>query len=105
MRNCGAPAPVSVFSSSYDGAMSSKTPLFCFQIAKSPGDEGNGCPPRAGFTVHTATMLPGSLYGRGAISTVFTTEKIAVLAPIPNASVATLTHTNPGDFTSSRTQS
>ena len=34
----------------------------------------------------------------GRSSTAFTTEKIAVLAPIPSASVSTATIVNPGDF-------
>jgi len=61
----------------------------------------------AGFTTlrfdvpllsHTTTRRDGSLYGSGVSSTPFTTEKIAVLAPMPSASVSTTMSVKPGLF-------
>jgi len=59
---------VSVFWTSYDGARSSKTPLLCFQFAKSPAVLGSGLLPRAGFAVQTATMRSGSRGTMGELS-------------------------------------
>jgi hypothetical protein len=42
------------------------------------------------------TMRLASWNGKGFSNTAFTTEKIAVLAPIPKASVITVTVANPG---------
>src|SRR5882724_7582294 len=48
------------------------------------------------------TNLLASLYGRLSSKTAFTTEKIAVFAPIPSASVRIATAANPGFFRSIR---
>src|SRR5215467_11947845 len=47
-------------------------------------------------------MRSGSLYGRLRNRTAFTTEKTAVFAPIPSASIITAASVNPGFFASSR---
>ncbi len=44
----------------------------------------------------TQTMSPGSSYGSGSRSTLSTTEKIAVFAPIPSPKVITATSANSG---------
>ncbi len=48
------------------------------------------------------TMRSGSGYASGRSSTAFTTVKIAVLAPMPSASVRTATAVKPGLFLSIR---
>jgi hypothetical protein len=42
------------------------------------------------------TIASAAGYGSGRMSAAFATEKIAVLAPTPSASVATATNANPG---------
>ena len=44
-----------------------------------------------------ATSLPGSANGSGLSSTPSTIEKIAVVAPMPKASVSTAVSVNPGE--------
>ena len=48
------------------------------------------------------TMRSGSGYGSGRSKTAFTTEKMAVLAPMPSASVSTATVVKPGFLRSMR---
>src|SRR4249919_3581418 len=55
-----------------------------------------------GYPCHTTTSRSGCANGSGANSTLRTTEKMAVLAPIPSASVRTATAVNPGARISSR---
>jgi hypothetical protein len=50
----------------------------------------------------TATMRAGSATGRGCRTSAFTTLKMAVLAPMPSARVATATAVKAGDFLSIR---
>ncbi len=50
----------------------------------------------------TAISRSGSAQGRGRSSTAFTTEKIAVLAPIPSARAASATRVKPGVFRRNR---
>jgi hypothetical protein len=45
---------------------------------------------------HTSTSRSDCGYGSGRSKTASTTLKIAVLAPMPNASVSTVTTANPG---------
>ena len=52
---------------------------------------------------HTFTSRSGSRYGSGRSSTASTAEKIAVLPPMPSASVSSATTVTPGCLTSSRT--
>src|SRR5215469_11812830 len=52
--------------------------------------------PRCGFCSHSMTSWPAFGYGRGLKRTAFTTLKMAVLAPIPSASVNTATKAKPG---------
>jgi hypothetical protein len=46
----------------------------------------------------TQTRRSALRYGRGLRSTALTTEKMAVFAPTPSASVNTTTAVNPGRF-------
>ena len=55
-----------------------------------------------GARCQTATSRSGSWYGSGFSNTPYTTLKIAVLAPIPNASVRAATVAKPGCFHSMR---
>jgi len=48
------------------------------------------------------TRRPGSAYASGRSSTPFTTVKIAVVAPMPSARVATATAVHPGLARSAR---
>src|ERR1017187_2547923 len=50
----------------------------------------------SGYDSHRRTRRSGSRNGSGRRITLSTTEKIAVLAPIPRASAATATAVNPG---------
>jgi|SRR5436853_4367104 len=50
----------------------------------------------SGAVVMNTTRRDGSGYGSGVSNTVLTSEKIAVLAPMPTASVRTATRVNPG---------
>jgi hypothetical protein len=50
----------------------------------------------------TETTLSASGYGSGLKSTPLTTEKMAVFAPMPSASVTTATAAKPGRFKSVR---
>ena len=53
---------------------------------------------KLGLLSRSSTSCSGSGYGSGFSSTPFTTEKSAVFAPIPSASVRIATAVNPGDF-------
>src|SRR5436190_9842579 len=65
-----------------------------------PGPRGFGSPSTDLF--HRNTIRPGSANGSGLSSAALTTLKMAVLAPMPSASVRTATAENPGDFLSPR---
>ena len=69
---------------------------------KNLGTEMGGMLPSGKARVRT-TILSASGYGRGRSSTALTTVKMAVLAPIPSASVSTATAVNPGLFSIVRT--
>jgi hypothetical protein len=56
----------------------------------------------AGGVCHTRTSRSESGKGRERSNTPFTTEKIAVLAPMPSARVMTATAANPGAFRTCR---
>jgi hypothetical protein len=58
--------------------------------------------PRWTFATVTRTRRSGSGYGSGLKSTEFTTEKIAVFAPMPSASASTATAVKPGRFHNTR---
>src|SRR5262245_50343259 len=61
-----------------------------------PGPSGFGRPSTVRF--QRKTSLPGSWNGSGRSSAALTTLKIAVLAPLPSASVSTATAAKPGAF-------
>ena len=63
---------------------------------KSGGEAGNFGNPFAGLTETTIVSRSGSGKGSGRRRTAFTTLKMAVLAPIPNASASTATAAKPG---------
>jgi hypothetical protein len=58
--------------------------------------------PRLGLTEAIRTSRSGLRYGSGRSNTALTTLKIAVLAPMPNASVSTATAVKPGFFSNWR---
>jgi hypothetical protein len=53
-------------------------------------------PSREAFCSHTITRRSGSSHGNGRSRTAWAALKIAVLAPMPRASVATATAVKPG---------
>ena len=69
----------------------------------SGGDTQNSANPIAGNCVVRYISRSGCGYPRGRRMTPFTIEKIAVLAPMPSASVRTATVVNPGLRRSMRT--
>ena len=76
---------------------------FCACQARKSGAEDPLFPTPCEINVdQTNTNLLASLYGRLSSKTAFTTEKIAVFAPIPSASVRMATAANPGFFRSIR---
>ena len=52
--------------------------------------------PSSVLVSHKTTICSGSSYGNGFSNTVFTTRKIAVLAPMPKVSVSTAINTKVG---------
>ena len=76
-------------------ADASWTVVVCSRQMLNLGTDAPGLVP-LGPTFMKLTIRSGSGYGSGLSSTVFTTEKIAVLAPIPSMSAATAAIVNPG---------
>src|SRR5690349_11560150 len=75
--------------------------LFCWlQSTKSTGFAGAVA--NWGCVSHTHTRRPESGKGSGRNSTEYTTEKIALLAPMPSASASTAMAVKPGDLKSTR---
>jgi hypothetical protein len=83
----GSPSPVSVNELRPNAATSSKTVFCFFQSKKFAGATRHLS--FAGVRSHSDTSRSGSRYGSGLSNTALTTLKIAVFAPIPNASVIT----------------
>jgi hypothetical protein len=85
--------------------IASPSKLFCSarQSLKSGDDMLLWLIPFEGLTPANATMRSAPGNGSGRSSTAFTTEKMAVFAPTPNASTTTATTVNPGFFASART--
>jgi hypothetical protein len=81
--------------------MPEKLCRFAFQSRKL-GHATDMGPPRV-LTSLTHTISSGSSKGSGCSRTPFTTEKIAVFAPIPSASVRIATSANVGLRASVRT--
>src|SRR5687768_8586283 len=71
-----------------NAATSSTTSVCCRQWASLAGDAPADEPP-SGWTFMNITIRSASGKGSGLKSTAFTTEKMAVLAPMPKASAAT----------------
>jgi hypothetical protein len=72
------------------------------KMAKSGAEKPTLGYPIPGKPSPSAMSLDGSLNGKGRKSTVFTTLKIAVFAPMPSASVTTATAVKPGFLASIR---
>lgn len=66
------------------------------KASKSAGDTGVDGAPALTLSLQTMTSAPGSLYGSGCSRTVLTTANIALLAPIPSASDATVSAAKSG---------
>src|SRR5882762_11134427 len=87
----GSPFPVRLLRMSTMKAMLEKTVLRLCQSRKFGGETvlwGLGC---CELDSQTITRLAGSWYGSGRRRTELMTEKIAVFAPMPRASVRTAT--------------
>ena len=66
--------------------------------ASSGPESGARGYPSSLMSDQTKASREGSWYGRGAIRTAWTTLKMAVLPPMPRASVRTVTAAKPGAF-------
>jgi len=83
----GSPCPVSVADQSRISAMSSKACVRVFPVEKC---DVAGVPDTSlEIALSHQTSRSGAAYGSGFSKTLFTTLKIAVVAPIPSASVTT----------------
>jgi hypothetical protein len=74
----------------------------CSHQATNAGVEAPSTFPPSGPLQINWTIRLGSGYGSGFNRTAFTTVKMAVLAPMPSASVRTATAVKPGFFRSIR---
>jgi hypothetical protein len=83
-----------------NAAISSKLVFCFFQSKKFAGVTRQR--PCSGTFSHKETSRSGFWYGKGRNITALTTLKIAVLAPIPKASVITAIAVAPGCFRSMR---
>ena len=98
----GSASPVTETELLFHMPMSSK-PLFSSRYVKwKAGPWFTSSKPRPGALCQTPTSRSGSLKGRGFNRTPFTTLKMALLAPIPTASVVTATIVNNGVLTNLR---
>ena len=93
---------MSVTFSEYDPLSASNARFARFQSSRRPGATRLSDCAFAGFASITLTSRSAFGNGRGLISTVSTTEKIAVVAPIPKASVRTAMRANAGRRASER---
>jgi len=92
MSVSGTPSPLMLNVESRDHATSSNDAARAFQSKKFAGRTGMGPPPvSASFVSQILTRRSGRGYGAPCSRTVLTRLKIAVLAPIPSTSVATMT--------------
>src|SRR5437867_13052123 len=80
----------------------SKLLLCSFQSVKTPPDTAVFPRPSPVSSSKTITTWPGCSYGSGLSKTPLITLKMAVLAPMPSASVSTATAVKPGFFSSWR---
>ena len=91
----GFAPPTKLKSLTLTASICSKT-LFCFCQSRKLAGEGLKRGTSGSLVSHNYISLSWSLYGYGRSSTAFTTLKIAVFAPIPNASVSAATAVKPG---------
>src|ERR1044071_7052351 len=73
-----------------------------FQRMKFAGPTTFETPGRFTFVSQMTAMRLASRYGKRSRKTALTTVKMALLTPIPSASVRTATNVKPGDFKSCR---
>ena len=98
----GSPRPVRVSEWLARPAMALKTWLLSRNSSRLGYDIPASVIPRFGFASGNKASRPGSGYGSGRSRTASTTEKIAVFAPMPSASVKIATTVKPGDLRSMR---
>ena len=98
----GSPTPVRSAFAPLIAAIPSKAPFILDQSRKSAGETTLSSTPSASRFSNTITSRSGSAYGSGRSRMALTAEKIAVLAPIPSASVRMAMTVTPGCLTRSR---
>src|SRR6516225_259791 len=97
LTRAGCDAPVTLLSSYHAGDTYSKIPE-CARSCHSGSDNPTSCAPIPGRSSTILTNCSGCGYGSGCSRVASITEKIAVVAPTPNAIVEIATRVNPGDL-------
>ncbi len=99
----GSPSPVKLTLERVKAVIPANERLCARQSTKLGGEALKRGKPRSGLASISSTSRSGSGYGSGAMSTVLTTLKMAVLAPIPRANARSAASERAGLLASART--